>query len=288
MTVIVETIGGPLEAYTPTRAAADGTVRVKKRDGTVVVAAGVAAREAVDTTLSVGVAEGAESLTLAAAFTGAVGRRYLISGGGGHSEEIVVERYSGTVVYPEQPLRWPHAPGSDFESCRLTYTVLAADVAAGTADDAWRAEWSWGAGLAPVTTVFAVAKVGRVHFNPLSPARLFQFDPTLPRKFALADWDGLVERAWTEVQARVSARGLPVYDYLDATGLEAAVAYVARLLASEAYGPGDAERAYLDERADRQIDLYCATSPVDEDRSDSIAEDEEKGRTGSRTTTRRP
>lgn len=270
-----------LSWYAPTRAAADGTVTVRGPGGAVVTT-GVAAREAVDTTLASGVGAGARELVLSAAQT--LRSRGLYRLGGDRPEVVQVRVSDGVNVVLERPTRYGHEALADFESTLLTYTLPGASVT--PTGDNWRAYFAiTGYPAHPVR--FGVSKHG--FDNPLTPELLFAYDETLPDKHPFRDWEAACDRAFQSVVARVSARGIPAWDYLDSEQLLEACAFQAWRDAATAFGPEFRDlREELSARVDEEIDLYCTTVGVDSDRDGAVSTPEKHGRTGTGRGSRKP
>lgn len=277
---IVAGDGGVVPWYAPSRGSADAVVTVRMPDGSDLTTSGVGAREAVDTTLAEGAPAGADTLRLSASLTLRERGTYRL--GGNRSEMVRVKTWDGVNVQLEHALRHPHAALADFESTLFEYTLPAGQ----DPGDNWRAFFAWSGGPAhPVR--FGVALHG--FDNPLTPPLLWGYDATLPNRHPFTDWDAVCDRAFQAVVSRVSARGVPIWDYLDSEQLLDACAFMAWRDAEIPSGAEFADlRAALAVRIEEEIEAYCSCVGADVDRSGAIATDEKRGRTGRGTFSRKP
>lgn len=290
MRFIPKDVGGEIDWYAPSRPAAGPTVQVLDDQGAVLVAAGTAAAlDSVDTTLAQGAARGAVVLELVSGASVAAGRRYALSQSGSITESVLVESVSGVWARLRDPLAHDHPASSAFQGTRISYAVTAGQAA--TTGDHRLAIFSWSIGAtaqAPQPVEFAVSL--RAFANPLDPAVLRRYDPDLLAKVpGHIDLVDLCDLAFHEVADRVTARGVPLYDYRGGSAkLERACAYAALLIAAETYGEAySGQREYLAGRRDELVQVFAASAAADVDRDGVIDAGEERGQTGARAVGRR-
>lgn len=152
---------GTLEEYAPLRPDASPTVAVYDDSGTATVAALTAAtRDAVETTVSGGVAAGDDRISLTSTTDVVAGRRYLVGDSATEATEFVCVReiQTGQVVLTA-PLVYPHAGGESFDGTRLSYAFSSSIFTAVGA--CFKAQFAWANGStaqAPIEIDFAISK----------------------------------------------------------------------------------------------------------------------------------
>ncbi len=274
-------IGGELFVYAPVRPDAGPTVEIRNRSATVIAAGTAATLESINTTIAQGAEAGAQQLELSASQT--LRHRGLYIVGGVRPEVVQVKSYSGVSVQLQNELCYGHAGGVAFQSSRISYTVSAAT--ATPLGDHWQAVFSYAVSAVaqpPITEEFAIALH---HFqNPCTPWSMRRIEPQLVHHLsANADWDEICDRAFETVCDRLTARGIPIYDYIGSSRLERACSYMGVYLCAETYGQDfKAERDLFAKRAEAELSLFAATSPADEDRDGVVSAHEGSGRTSLR------
>lgn len=279
---LAKSIGGELSWRAPARPDAGPTVEIRDRGGSSVVAAGTAATlESVETTIAEGAEEGATSIRLSTSPT--LRRRGIYLLGGDEIEEVQVKSVDGPNVELQHALAYSHPTLAAFESTRISYTLSGA--LATPEGDHWQAIFSYAIDAVaqpPHTEEFAIALH---HFtNPCSVLGMRRIEPEIMNRLAAAhDLDDIRERAFDEVCDTLTARGIPVYDYIGSTKLARACDYMALFLIAETYGQDfDKDRTRLHGRMTGQLQLFTATTPVDENRDGVISAYESSGRTSIR------
>ena len=289
MILIARDIGGTVEWYAPLRPD-DGapnpapTVHVVNQAGGTEVAAGTAVTsvDAVDTTLAAGASAGDTSLTLTSGASLTAGRRYLVSGSGGPSEFVEVERFSGTTVYLRNPLAYPHANASDFEGTLIRYTLTAS--VADTEEENWRALFSWAVSTtsqAPGVVEFTVTR--HPIYNPATVPDLYAVASSALRSRIATDTSlgDVLARAWDEVLEHLHAEGVHVSTIIGADKLKRSVVYKALGLLAETYGQNYRdERKELAERLTSCLSVFKAVAALDDDEDDNVEDHEKRSARG--------
>lgn len=282
--------GGLIEWWAPLYPDVNPTVEIRDASQVVVAAGAAASRDAnPNTTISAGAVAGSDVLSVASATGLAINQRLLLSGQNAQREMAKVRSFSGTTVRLMTPLVHDHPSGAALQSTRISYTLTGA--AAANAGDHWLMTVSWAVGAVaqpPHALEFAVSRYGMT--NPLTEHSLMRLDPQLLlRAPAGFDWTDLYERAFQEAAERVTARGVPLYDYRGgAEKLERLGSYVALLLCAEQWGEAyRGQREEIRARVDEVLAVFVAVAAADVDRSQTVTEPETQGRTGDRGVGRR-
>lgn len=234
----------------PRRPTAAGTFVVKSVGGGTLQTAVAPTLDAVNTTLTAGVAAGALVLPVTSATGVSAGRRFLLAGeesvGG---ETVTVRSVNGLNVTLMRPLRAAQATGATFQGTRLTFAIGAAGCA--TTGRNHRIEWTPAAGDEDLATVlpFDVTRYAPVTF--LNVEDLRDMDPLFAKRLnAGTSLPAVRERAWEVLLSHLSQQidpgGVP-----GTADLTIAHGYLVRALVAETAGKKDEDIAYLEDMRTR-------------------------------------
>lgn len=267
--------------------AATVTVELLNAAGSAAIAAGTTASpglNAVNTTLSSGCGNRAETVEVTSATGITPGYTYLLSASAtGPSERVVCESLSGTTVRLKYATTRAYPNGALFQSTRISHEIAAATLT--PAGDNWRLRITYdlaGVNQPPKEVLFGVSK--HYPYNPLSTATLFAAYPlTQDLVPASLDFDDLFSRAFDEVCTRLSQTGVQAADYIGTERLERPCVEMAYYLCAQMFGQGfEAERHRSRTRLDQLMQQFAASTPVDENRDDKLSKHEQSGHTSMR------
>lgn len=234
----------------PRRPSAAGTFVAKTVSGATLQTATAPTLDAVNTTLTAGVAAGASVLPVTDATGITAGRRFLLGGAESVGGEMVTVRSVASLnVTLMRPLRAAQATGATLQGTRLTFAIGAAGCPAPGRN--YRIEWTPASGDEDLALVlpYDVTRYAPVTYLTLEDLR--DLDPILSKRLSAGTWlPAVVDRAWTVLLGHVSQKIDPggVAGTVDLT---LAHGYLTRALLAETAGKDDETVAYLEDMRTR-------------------------------------
>lgn len=221
------------------RPSAAGTFVVNAVSGGTLQSASAPTLDAVNTTLTAGVALGASTLAVTSAAGLTVGRRYLLGGAESVGGEMVTVRsVASLVVTLVRPLRAAQATGATLQGTRLTFAVGSGAIT--TPGRNRRVEWTPAAGDEDIAAVFPFDCVRYCPVTALSSEDLRDLDPLLAKRLSAGTWlPAVIDRAWDVLIGHVTQK-LDPGGVAGTVDLTLAHGYLTRSLLAETAGQ-DAE-----------------------------------------------
>lgn len=234
----------------PRRPSAAGTFIVYSVSGGALTAAAAPTLDAVNTTLTAGVALGASVLSVTSVASIAAGRRYLLGGAESVGGEMVTVRSVASLnVTLMRPLRAAQVTAATLHGTRLTFAIPSAAITACGRN--FRVEWTPASGDEDLALVlpFDVTRYAPVTYLTVEDLR--DLDPLLAKRLSAGTWlPAVVDRAWQILLGHISQKIDPggVAGTVDLT---LAHGYLTRALLAETAGKDDEATAYLEDMRTR-------------------------------------